>query len=70
MMMCVSTVTYAVVINGKPCGHIVPERGLRQGDPISPYLFLICAEALSALLYKSNGEGALTGVPTSKGALG
>jgi ribonuclease HI len=66
MMMCVTTVSYAVVINGNPCGRIIPKRGLRQGDPISPYLFLLCAEALSALLYKANGEGVLTGVPTSK----
>ena len=53
VMRCVSSVTYAVRINGKPCGQITPTRGLRQGDPLSPYLFLICAEGLFALLHKS-----------------
>ncbi|XP_059441970.1 uncharacterized protein LOC132174312 [Corylus avellana] len=66
MRMCVTTVSYAVVINGSPCGHIIPKRGLRQGDTISPYLFLICAEALSALLSTGTEVGLLTGVPTSR----
>jgi hypothetical protein len=47
-------------------GNIKPTRGLRQGDPISPYLFLICAEALSAMLCKAESTGVITGVPTSK----
>jgi hypothetical protein len=42
-----------------------PTRGIRQGDPISPYLFLICGEVLSALLFKAEGKGVITGVPTS-----
>jgi hypothetical protein len=36
IMMCVTSVEYAVVVNGKACGKITPERGLWQGDPISP----------------------------------
>jgi hypothetical protein len=66
MMMCVTTRNYAMVINGKLCRHIITEWGLRQGDPISPYLFLLCAKSLSALLYKANRKGVLIGVPTSK----
>jgi hypothetical protein len=68
IMMCVTSVEYAVVVNGKACGKITPERGLRQGDPISPYLFLLCAESLSCMINKANGMGALTGVPTSRRA--
>jgi hypothetical protein len=66
IMMCVTTVNYSILVNGDPCGSITPSRGLRQGDPISPYLFLICAEALSAMMAKANREGLLLGVPTSK----
>jgi hypothetical protein len=39
---------------------------LRQGDPISPYLFHICAEALSSMVSEANNKGSLMGVPTSK----
>lgn len=63
-MMCVTSVEYVVVVNGKPCGRIIPKRGLRQGDPISPYLFLLCVDSLSCMINKANGMVALTGVPT------
>ena len=69
MMMCVKTVSYSVLINGEPKGKIVPSKGLRQGDPISPYLFLLCAEGLSAMLKKEEEEGYIKGVAVSRGAL-
>ena len=46
----VCTASYSVLINGEPRGYITPSRGIRQGDPRSPYLFLLCAEGLSSLI--------------------
>jgi hypothetical protein len=66
VMMCVSSVHYEVLVNGIPTGKIIPSRGIRQGDPISPYLFLICAEVLSAMLSRADRMGVLEGVPTSR----
>ena len=40
MMMCISIVSYSVLINGEAKGKIIPSRGIRQGDLVSPYLFL------------------------------
>jgi hypothetical protein len=65
IMTCISTVKYSVLINGEPSRRICPSRGIRQGDPLSPYLFIICAEALSAQLSHAERVGQLKGVPTS-----
>ena len=56
IMKCVTTVSYSIKINGKPRGCIVPSRRIRQGDPLSPYLFLLCVEDLSALIKNEVGE--------------
>ena len=61
-MTCVCTVTYLVVINGSPSGHIVPTRGLRQGVPLSPCLFLLCIEGFSAMIRKAKEQGIICGV--------
>ena len=44
--------SYSVLINGEPKGRIISKKGLRQGDLISPYLFLLCAESLSAMIQR------------------
>jgi hypothetical protein len=62
VMKCVRTITYAVLINGQPHGHIHPSRGIRRGEPLSLYLFLLCAEGLSYLLHKAEQERHITGV--------
>jgi hypothetical protein len=66
ILMCVSSATYSVIVNGTPTGEIISTRGIRQGDYISPYLFLLCVEALSSMLTWEEFCGTLTGVPTSK----
>ena len=68
ILMCVSTVEYLVLINGEAKGKIILTRGLRQGDPISPYFFLLCAEGLSAMIKKEERDGLLKGVAVSREA--
>jgi len=68
MTMCMESVNYQVLVNGERVGPIIPKRGLRQGDPLSPYLFIICAEGLSALLKKAKARGEIHGVKVCRGA--
>ena len=62
VMSCVTTPSFLVRINGKAYGNIIPSKGLRQGDPLSPYLFLLCAEGFTSLLSKTEYEARLHGV--------
>ena len=62
IMSCIKSVSYAVLFNGEPVGHINPTWGLRQGDPLSPYMFLLCAIGLQGLLHKAEFDGAIRGV--------
>lgn len=50
VLICVKTVSYNIVHGSTDVGQITASRGIRQGDPLSPYLFIICAEGLSALI--------------------
>ena len=60
--MCIRSVSYSILLNGQPQGLISPQRGLRQGDPLSPYLFLLVTEGLHGLLRKVEDMGRLRGV--------
>ena len=67
ILMCVTMVSYFVLINGEPKGRIKPSRGLRQGDPISPYLFLLCSEGLSAPIHKAARDKLISGISIGRG---
>jgi hypothetical protein len=68
MMLCVSLVNYSVLVNFEKVGPIYPGRGLRQGDPLSPYLFILVTEGLTALIKHSVARGELHGVKICRGA--
>ncbi|GAU38494.1 hypothetical protein TSUD_64740 [Trifolium subterraneum] len=68
VMMCVNSVNYSVLMNSDRVGPILPGRGLRQGDPLSPYLFILVTECLSALIHQAVGRGDLHGVRICRGA--
>ena len=61
MMVCVKSVTYTILVNGEPYGMIQPTKGIRQGDPLSPFLFLLCTKGLNGLIKKADVEGEIHG---------
>uniref|UniRef100_A0A2N9ELX8 Reverse transcriptase domain-containing protein n=1 Tax=Fagus sylvatica TaxID=28930 RepID=A0A2N9ELX8_FAGSY len=58
---CISTVQFSVLVNGSPEGFFGNSRGLRQGDPLSPLLFLLVMEVLSKMFKKSEEAGLICG---------
>ena len=64
---CISTVTFSVLVNGEPSKLIMPTRGIRQDDPISPYLYIICTEGLSASIKNNIRLHLLHGYKASRG---
>lgn len=62
---CISSVSYLIRVNQSIYGRIIPKRGLRQGDPLSPYLFVICAQGLSKIFSKATNDKWFHGVKIS-----
>lgn len=63
-----SSTSFSVLVNGSPKGHIVSSRGLRLGDPLSPYLFFLCTKGLVSLLHNSTREHQVQEIKVCRGA--
>ena len=59
---CLKSATVSVLVNGSPTKEFKPKRGLRQGDPLAPFLFLIMAEGLASLVREAIRIGVLEGI--------
>lgn len=64
IMNCVTTASFSVLVNGLFCG----ERGIRQGCPLSPYLFILCSQSLTCLMKKMESEGLYSGYKLNRWA--
>jgi ribonuclease HI len=70
IMACVRSVRFSVRINGSTLDTFTPSRGLRQGDPLSPYLFLLVGEALTCILKNEVTKGSITPLKVARRAPG
>ena len=61
ILECIFTAKFSCVINRKAKGRVIPQRGIRQGCPLSPYLFLLYAKRLSSLISHAEKNGSLHG---------
>ena len=68
IMECISTVNFSVMLNGNPQAPFSPHRGLRQGDPLSPYLFILCGEVFTAMIKRAIANQALHGIQIARNA--
>lgn len=67
-LSCISSVRYKISHAGQVFGSITPKRGIRQGDPLSSFLFLVCTEGLSALLHEFENRKLINGIKVARSA--
>lgn len=68
IMECITTVSYEVLVNGEVSSQFKPKCGLRQGDPLSPYIFIMCMEVLSQKMLKPQEEKRIQGLKICRSA--
>ena len=66
IMNCVTTASMSIILNGSPLKPLKMERGLRQGDPLSPYLFILVTEGLVSILKKAQQLSVIEAVSIGK----
>jgi hypothetical protein len=69
LMTSIRTVSYSVLVHGKPYGQVTTTQGIRQGDPLSPYFFILCAERLSSLIQRAKANRWIIGPPITWGSI-
>lgn len=62
IMKCISSVSYGVLINGRPHSSIILSRGLRQGDPMSSFIFILCVEVPVNCFKVAKSERLIVGI--------
>ncbi|WOL20431.1 hypothetical protein Cni_G29236 [Canna indica] len=66
IQQCIEIVSYSVIVGGQTYGYFKPARGIRQGDPLSPFLFVIAMESFLQLLEHARNQGFIHGVHISR----
>jgi hypothetical protein len=64
--LCISSSSFSILLNGNPFGLFSPKKGLRQGDPLSPFMFILGTEVISCLLFSEEAVGNLKGLKISR----
>ena len=67
VMTCINSANLLILWNGEPMEKFAPSRGIRQGDPLSPYLYVICMERLAHLIDQEVHNGNWKPVKASRG---
>jgi len=61
-MTLVTTLSFSILVNGTPSKSFIPSRGLRQGDALSRFLFILTMERLGKAISSAKGEGKIQGL--------
>jgi hypothetical protein len=67
-MNCITTVSFSILVNGQLSHPFKPHRGIRQGDLLSPYLFILCADVFSRMLTNNQDQSKITGIKIAQDA--